>query len=89
MAVREVSSSGALIELSRFHPSWLVPGQELELTLCAEGENESVDLRGPIARVAKDGDDPVFAVRFDRQSRRSRKYLARVIANGHPLRTRI
>jgi hypothetical protein len=88
LTVRDVSRSGALIELSGFRPSWLVPGRELELTISGEGEDESVDLRGPVARVVTHGDDPVFAVRFDGPSRRSRRYIERLVESGRTVRAR-
>lgn len=88
LTVRDVSRSGALIEMSSFRPSWLVPGQELELTISGEGEDESVELRGPVARVSDHDDDPVFAVRFDGPSRRSRRYIERLIESGRKVRAR-
>ena len=88
LTVRDVSRSGALIELSNFRLSWLVPGRELELTISGEGEDESVELRGPVARVSDSGDDPVFAVRFAGPSRRSRRYIERLIESGRKVRAR-
>lgn len=86
LTVRDVSRSGALIELAGFRPSWLVPDQELELTIAAEGEDESVELRGPVTRVSEAEDDPVFAVRFHDPSRRARRYIERLIATGRTVR---
>lgn len=88
LTVRDVSRSGALIEMAGFRPAWLVPGREVELTISAEGEDESVELRGPVARVTHDGDDPVFAVKFQDPSRRARRYIERLIASGRVTRTR-
>jgi hypothetical protein len=88
LTVRDVSRSGALIELAGFRPSWLVRGREVELTISGEGEDESVEVRGPVARVASDGDDPVFAVRFDGPTRRSRRYIERLIESGRMVRAR-
>jgi hypothetical protein len=86
LGVRDVSRSGVLIEMSGFRPAWLQPGQELELTMIAEGEDESVDLCGPVTRVSADDADPVFAVKFHEPSRRARRYIDRLLATGRTVR---
>lgn len=88
LAIRDLSRSGALIELSGFRPKWLEIGQEIQLTMAVEGVDECVDLRGPVARVVHDENDPVFAVRFEGQSRRARRFLDRYVASGRIVRAK-
>lgn len=82
----DLSPSGALLDVGDLTPRWLAPGQKVELTLVAEGETDSIELRGPIARVAGDGPNKRFAVRLERPSRRARRYLQRLLDSGQLVR---
>ena len=86
LAVRDMSRSGALFELSDLCPPWLSLGAEVEVTLVGEGEREAAEFRGPITRVVDHGGRRGFAVQLEKPTRRCQKYFKRVISRGEPVR---
>ena len=77
LSVQNLSRSGALLELSDLAPGWLRAGNDVLLTLVAEGSREAVDLAAAVVRV--DPTERVCAIAFDDPSNHARRAVTALI----------